>query len=202
MALDFEIRVLHPFTQAEIWPILDGYETEEVYLVEKTESDQHSVIDIRLVRLEQAFHDDFYGDFSPEEYQRYLGLIPQGYSFGAYRDERLIGFALGEALPDEHFLRVWEFHVASEFRRMGVGRALMERVIQKARGDHLSMILLETQNTNVRAVRFYRSMGFALEALDFSPPHYAHPRDNEVHQVAFYMKARLASRSNEANLNG
>jgi streptothricin acetyltransferase len=187
----FEIRELQPFTQAEIWPIISGYETSEIYTVHKTETDQNTVFDIRLVRLEKPYRDDYYQDFTPEECQWYLSLLPKGGCFGAYQNGRLIGFAMGETLPDERMLRVWEFHVLAEFRRMGVGRALMERVIVKARGDQLAMIMLETQNTNVKAIRFYRSLGFSIESIDLSPPHYSLSEGQEVRQAAFYMKQKL-----------
>lgn len=189
--MPFEIRSMQPFTQADLWPILTGYETQEIYTVDKTETDQQTRIDIRLVRLDTPFQDSFYQDFPPEECERYLGYLAQGYSFGAYQSERLIGFALAEAQPEEHMVRVWEFHVLAEFRRMGVGRALMAQVIAKTRQNHLPVILLETQNTNVKAIRFYRSMGYSLESIDLSPPHYVTAAGEPTNQIAFYMKLRL-----------
>jgi streptothricin acetyltransferase len=188
MSLPFEIRALHPFTQAEIWPIISGYETQEIYAVEKRETDLHTLIDIRLVRLGTPYRASFEQDFTPEDCAWYRRLVEKGCCFGAYQQERLIGFAIGEIIPEDHLLRVWEFHVMSEFRRRGVGRALMQRVIAQARGERLPTILLETQNTNVKAVRFYRSMGFALESLDLSPPHYQKLGGQEASEVAFYMK--------------
>jgi ribosomal protein S18 acetylase RimI-like enzyme len=191
MAINFEIRELQPFTQAEIWPIIAGYETQEFYAVEKTESELRTVFDIHLISLERPFQASFYEDFTPEECQWYLSLLQQGYCFGAYQDGQLIGFLIGETLPDDQLLRVWEIHVLAEFRRKGVGRALMEQALLKARKEHIPMVMLETQNTNVKAVRFYRSLGFSLEAIDISPPHYRRLEGEEVKQVAFYMKRRL-----------
>ena len=189
MSLQFEILPLHPFTQEEIWPIVTGYETQEIYIVEKTETDQHSIFDVRLVQLDKPYRASFFHDFTPEECQWYLSLLPQGYSLGAYQHARLIAFALGEAFPQERLLRVWEFHVMAEFRRRGVGRTLIEQVIAKARQDRLAMIKLETQNTNVKAIRFYRSMGFTLDAIDFS--HYFDMGGAEASQIAFFMIRRL-----------
>lgn len=67
----------------------------------------------------------------------------------------------------------------------------MEQVVTKAQQDRLAMIMLETQNTNVPAVRFYRKMGFNLQAID--PSHYFFLSGTEASQVAFYMKRRLDS---------
>ena len=59
---------------------------------------------------------------------------------------------MGEAWPEERRARVWELHVRTGSRRMGIGRALMERVLDRARQDRLGLVMLETQNTNVSAV--------------------------------------------------
>ncbi|MBE0695699.1 MAG: GNAT family N-acetyltransferase [Anaerolineaceae bacterium] len=194
MGIQFEIHELQHFTEAEIWPILTGYETQEIYAVEKTETDQRIVFDFNLVRLEKPFSDSFFQDFTPEECQRYLSLLPKGYCFGAYQKDWLIGFALGEVIAEDHMLRIWEFHVMEKFRRKGVGRGLMETVISKAKRDQFPLILLETQNTNVNAIRFYHRMGFLLESIDCSPPHYTNWEGTGVTQVAFYMKLKLEGR--------
>jgi ribosomal protein S18 acetylase RimI-like enzyme len=123
MTISFDIMPLHPFTQADVWPILTGYETREIYQVEKTETDSLTRFDFRLVQLEQPFHDDFYNDFTAEEIQIWNHLLPQGYSFGAYQAGELVGLVVGEVWPDERRARVWEFHVRAECRRMGIGRA-------------------------------------------------------------------------------
>lgn len=188
--MTIDILPLRPFTQADVWPFLSGYDTREIYQVEKTETDALTRFDFRLVQLEQPFHDDFYGDFTATEIQNWNQLLPQGYSFGAYRGGELVGLAVGEVWPEEQRARVWEFHVHAECRRMGIGRALMERVLERARLDHLGLVMLETQNTNVGAVRFYRQMGFALEAIDIG--HYFPTRNPAVRQqVQFLMKRWL-----------
>ena len=35
MTISVDIMPLHPFTEADVWPILTGYETHEVYQVKK-----------------------------------------------------------------------------------------------------------------------------------------------------------------------
>jgi streptothricin acetyltransferase len=192
MTIPVDILPLRPFTQAEVWPVISGYDTYEIYQVEKTASDGLMRFDFRLVQLEQPLHDDFFWDFSEEEIQIWNKVLPQGYSFGAYRAGELVGLAVGEVWPEKRRARVWEFHVRPEYQRMGIGRALMERVLERARQDHLALVMLETQNTNVRAIRFYRQMGFSLEAIDIG--HYF-PSDNPVtqQQVQFMMKFWLNS---------
>jgi ribosomal protein S18 acetylase RimI-like enzyme len=74
------------------------------------------------------------------------------------------------------------------YRRRGIGRALMNRVVERALASKLRIVVLETQNTNVKAIRFYRSMGFSLEAIDLSL--YSN-QDVESGEVAFFMKRKL-----------
>ena len=190
MSERFEIHQLRPFTRDEIWSIIDdGYETNEIYVVEKSESDAHTIFDIHLVQLAVPYQNNFYEDFSQEEIDYYNRLLQRGFSFGAYHGERLIGVALAEAFLDDRLLRVWEIHVLAAFRRQGVGRALMERVVTKAQQAQIGMIKLETQNTNVKAIRFYRSMGFTLDSIDMSE--YFNSDEAGSKQIAFYMKRRL-----------
>lgn len=190
MTISFDIMPLRPFTQADVWPMLSGYDTREIYQVEKTETDSLARFDFRLVQLEQPLHDDFYDDFNAEEIRNWNRLLPQGYSFGAYQAGVLVGLAVGEVWPKEKRARVWEFHVHPEYRRLGIGRTLMGCVVDRARQDHLGLVMLETQNTNVNAIRFYRRMGFTLEAIDIG--HY-YPTHNPVirQQVQFIMKRWL-----------
>ena len=190
MTISFDILPLRPFTKTEVWPIVTGYETREIYQVATTETDSLTRFDFHLVQLEQPFHGDFYDDFTDEEIQGWNHLLPQGYSFGAYQAGELVGLAVGEVWPEERRARVWEFHVRAECQRMGIGRALMERVVDRARQDHLGLVMLGTQNTNVSAIRFYRRMGFSVEAIDIG--HY-YPTSNPVlrEQVYLLMKRWL-----------
>lgn len=52
------------------------------------------------------------------------------------------------------------------FRGRGVGRALMDRAVAWARERALPGLMLETQNVNVAACRFYARYGFTLGGFD------------------------------------
>lgn len=188
MIQPIEILPLTSFTQDEIWPIVTGYESDEKYAVEKAESDERTVFSVQLVGLDQPYRSSFVDDFIEEEFQRFLSYLPQGYSFGAYHGGRLVGFAIGEVEVWNRSLRIWEFQVMEGYRRQGIGRALMSRVVERALESMLRIVVLETQNTNVKAIRFYRSMGFSLEAIDLSL--YSN-HDMDGGEVAFFMKRRL-----------
>ena len=53
-------------------------------------------------------------------------------------------------------------------RGRGVGRALLDEVVARARDAGMRALWLETQNVNVPAIRFYRRLGFRLAGLDDS----------------------------------
>ena len=75
-----------------------------------------------------------------------------------------------------------------EYHRQGIGRALMTQVVEKAIHDKFRIVYLETQNTNVKAIRFYRALGFSLDAIDLS---FYTNHDVENGEVAFFMKKEL-----------
>ena len=55
--------------------------------------------------------------------------------------------------------------VAPASRRLGIGRALIERLLEEARDLSLTRILLEVREKNTGAIALYVSMGFEREGL-------------------------------------
>lgn len=124
-----QILPLKPFTREDLEPFMAPYESGELYRVEKVESEALTTFTIRLERLEQPYRSDFKQDFEEEEeFQRFLGLLGQGVSFGAYQNGALVALAICEARSDKT-LWIWEFHVVERLRRQGLGKALMAQVI-------------------------------------------------------------------------
>jgi len=56
--------------------------------------------------------------------------------------------------------------VADQFRRRGIGRALLEKAFDWARAGGFPGIMLETQDINVAACRLYESCGMKLGGFD------------------------------------
>jgi ribosomal protein S18 acetylase RimI-like enzyme len=61
---------------------------------------------------------------------------------------------------------VWEILVKEEFRRQGIGTALMNKAIDIAKEKGTRMLVLETQSCNVDAMGFYLKLGFELIGFD------------------------------------
>jgi streptothricin acetyltransferase len=52
------------------------------------------------------------------------------------------------------------------FRRRGIGKELISQAKRWAKERNLAGLMLETQNNNVRACKFYESCGFRLRGFD------------------------------------
>ena len=58
-----------------------------------------------------------------------------------------------------HEALLWDLRVAPDYRGRGAGTALFEAARKWARNQGFSALLIETQDTNVRACHFYKSRG-------------------------------------------
>jgi ribosomal protein S18 acetylase RimI-like enzyme len=98
------------------------------------------------------------------DYTTYL-THPDKTIFLAYVDEQLAGQAILRENWN-HYAYLEDIAVDVGFRRLGVGRALLQSVVAWARARQLSGVMLETQNNNVAACRLYESCGFKLAGFD------------------------------------
>lgn len=86
--------------------------------------------------------------------------------FVAVDDDRVIGVALLAFQKWNRREVLWGLFVDAAERRRGTGSALVGVAVERGRSNGARQLWLETQNTNVPAVRAYRAMGFALVGLD------------------------------------
>ena len=104
----------------------------------------------------------------PEDVQRNLvrGLraMPTVHIFLAYMDEQpvgiatcFLGFSTFNARP---LLNIHDFAVLPEYRKRGIGRLLLEDVMEKARALGCCKLTLEVVEQNHRAKRIYEAAGF------------------------------------------
>ena len=64
------------------------------------------------------------------------------------------------------FALIRDIAVAKTARGKGVGRALIEKAIEWAKHKNLCGLVLETQDFNLTACRFYHKVGFTIGAVD------------------------------------
>jgi hypothetical protein len=91
-----EILPLTTLNLDEVLPIATGYVSDEKYAVKKSEDGDHICFDIQLVKLDKPHRATFEQDFRDEDYRRYVEMLAQGHSFGAYHNGRLVALAINE----------------------------------------------------------------------------------------------------------
>lgn len=183
-----DIRALTTDYVSHLPTVISGYQTGEVYQVGYTETDNETAVSLRLFSLPQPINKRF-PPLGQDDLERYKPIPAQGFSFGLFNQDTLVGVALAEQMHWNNSLWVWEFHIAGGYRGEGWGRLLMTRVIAQAQAAGLRTIVCETQNTNVPAIRFYRRLGFRVEGIDIS--YYSNNDLNPDREVAVFMKRRL-----------
>lgn len=102
--------------------------------------------------------------FEEKDYPSYISN-PDKIIYFAYVDGQLAG-QIDIIKHWNVYALISDFIVDTHFRRRGVGRAMMQRAVDWARARQLPGIMLETQNNNVTACRFYEKFGFKLHGFD------------------------------------
>lgn len=181
-----QILPLQHLSQVEADRIITGYTAHQRYAAAWHESEALTILSLTLEDLSQPYHKQF--DTGSETLAMYNQVLEQGFSLGAYRHGQLIALAVAEPRRWNRSLWVWEFDIDPAYRRQGLGTTLMDALADIAKIAGLRIMVCETQNTNLPAIRFYRKAGFRIEALDLS---YYTNQDLESFEVAIFMKRRL-----------
>jgi ribosomal-protein-alanine N-acetyltransferase len=77
--------------------------------------------------------------------------------------ERPIGYIIYWMLPREIDIHNLAVHPA--YRRRGIGKALLEAVINQARREDVTRVTLEVRKSNVAAQKLYHSLGFLANGV-------------------------------------
>src|SRR5690554_3960672 len=163
-----------------------GYTSSYKYQVNKEETLERISFSAERILLEDPYI-KLYPELL-EDYERYNRIIPLGFSLGVFLNHQLIAVVICEPSHWNKTLNIWHFQVREKNRRMKIGKLLMERVIELARSAGLRAVVLETQNTNVPAIDFYKNCGFELDGIDLS---YYSNSDVDDGEVAFFMKRKI-----------
>lgn len=88
--------------------------------------------------------------------------------FGAFRDGELVGvggFAVQPGQQMAHKGLLWGMYVRGSARGMGIGRALVQRVLDHAQGKVEQMVLTLVDG-NTAAQNLYAALGFVTYAVE------------------------------------
>ncbi len=104
----------------------------------------------------------------------------------AERDHRIVGFMIYEL--HQSMLRILNFAVSPDHRREGIGRQMVQRLIDKLSQQRRREIVLEVRETNLAAQLFFGACRF--RALSVLRNHY-----DDTLEDAYYMRYSLRDSS-------
>ena len=108
-----------------------------------------------------------------------LELLLRDGNFGlvAVEGEQVVGYVGVLAIPPDEF-EITNVAVHPDFRRRGIGEALMGALSEKARAESRARISLEVRASNEAALALYRKLGFTPCGLRKN--YYTAPREDAV----------------------
>lgn len=181
------LRPPRPFDLTRFIALAGGYTTTEIYRVSHEDGEAGAAIALTLTPPAAPRRYAF--PYSAEELATYAALAEGEFALGAYDGQAWVGVALGERRDWNRSLWVHEFHVWPDYQRQGIGRLMMDELARRAAAAGLRALSLETQNTNVPAIRFYRAVGLAIEGIDVG--FYTNDDLGPDGTVAVFMRRRL-----------
>lgn len=101
---------------------------------------------------------------------------PYDIYFVLEQDGRILGYANLRILAGEG--EIQRIAVLPEFRRLGVGRKLMDAMVEHARANQVCAITLEVRAGNEPARNLYESYGFVSEAV--RKGYYRNPAEDAI----------------------
>lgn len=101
----------------------------------------------------------------------------------------MVGFVTAKHEAWSRRVAVRHLFVEGQYRRSGIGRALLDHLDRFARSVGARCLWLDTQNINYPAIQFYRRVGFRLCGLDES---FNDPVESGRGVVALFFARELA----------
>lgn len=181
------VKPLETLDSEDVRRIIAGYTSSSKYTLERIESEGGVNFALKRVDLDSPYikHYTHLDDATLEHYQE---VLRHKLSFGVTDQGVMVALAIAEPQTWNASVSVWEFHVAESHRGRGIGRRLMNALIEGSRQRGMRVIVCETQNTNAPAIAFYRHLGFTLDGLDLSL--YTN-QDWPDGEIALFMKLKL-----------
>lgn len=107
-----------------------------------------------------------------------LGEIKSSFSdfFGAFYEDEFAGYIGGRTVAGE--TEIFNVAVLPEFRRKGIGKALIEEFIKTAIEKETRVIFLEVRTSNLPAINLYEKCGFVFCGI--RKDYYDDPKENAI----------------------
>ena len=108
-----------------------------------------------MARIER---DSFEAPWSADEITKDVTAGGNVYVAVALADEERAGYAEIRKIAGEG--QIYNIAIAPEFRREGIGEALLRHLIDKADADGCKLVTLEVRSGNEAAMELYKKLGF------------------------------------------
>lgn len=105
--------------------------------------------------------EDLIGKFN----NNYISPVEENFILGAFNDENkiigVVGFHRENRSKTKHKATIWGMYVDSNYRRLKVGKNLINNIINIVKGmEGLEQLNLVVVSNNVKAVSLYKTVGF------------------------------------------
>lgn len=140
--------------------------TEDVSIRAATEQDAAEIARIELVSFKTPWSEEMILSEMREPLSSFFVAVFQQKIIGYY------GFL--HILDELHILNV---AVDPDLRQKGVGKKLIEHLVEQARALSAHAVTLEVRESNLPAIRLYESFGFACAGVR---PHYYTDKENAL----------------------
>jgi len=91
-------------------------------------------------------------------------------------EKTIVGFSNLYIVAGE--IQIGNFAVATGFRNRGVGKKLMERVVETAKDNNCGQLILEVRKSNTPAIDLYKSYGFVETGM--RKDYYNNPNESAI----------------------
>ncbi|PGB04618.1 streptothricin N-acetyltransferase SatA [Bacillus toyonensis] len=107
----------------------------------------------------------FQNDNEELAYNEYINK-PNQVIYIALLHNQIIGFIVLKKNWN-YYAYIEDITVDKKYRTLGIGKRLVDQAKKWAKEDNMPGIMLETQNNNVAACKFYEKCGFVIGGFDF-----------------------------------
>ncbi len=139
---------------------------------------QHDAEDYRKIRLEALYNnpDSFctvYDEEAVKTIDNFRDTIPVNNNnliLGWYENKELIGivaFYQEERIKVRHKAYIRSMYIKQEYRGKGIGKLLLNELIERAKAiNEIEILLLDVVTNNMSAKQLYLSFGFKIHGIE------------------------------------
>ncbi|MEP7289296.1 MAG: GNAT family N-acetyltransferase [Chloroflexota bacterium] len=181
------VRPLHLADLPRLPEIRPTYRSSTILTVQRTGHGITTGWEIAEQALAQPFDRGNRFDFNSaaqEEIRERLERPDDTYQRVAEHNHKLIGLLDMEIQDWNDTVTLWTLMIDLDYRGQGLGRRLWSHALDFARQLEVRAIMIETQNTNPAACKFYARMGCQLVGLNEA--FYSTTNDVAINEIALF----------------